>query len=155
MRIFGHTLLAILTLTTLNAAMAGGLMHRYGEALRATRLKRRPLLVVLDSLRHPEPRLRARRYVEDAAQAELLRDYEICHIDVDTEYGRKVADAFGARQFPHTAIIDRTGSVILFRNSGRMETGKWVTTLAAYRSGTREEPPRSRPRMSTGRICFT
>lgn len=155
MRTFVHPLLAILTLTSLNAALAGGLRHRYGEALRATRQKGRPLLVVLDSLRHPEPRLRSGRHVKDTAQADLFRGYEVCHIDVDTEYGQKVADAFGARQFPHTAIIDRTGSVILYRNSGRMDTGQWVTTLAAHRSGTRAEVPRSRPRMSSGRVCFT
>ena len=56
----------------------------------------------------------------EGEQAKLLGAYELCHVDVSTEYGKQVAKAFGATQFPHTAIIDRTGAVVLFKKPGQI-----------------------------------
>ncbi|HMO87352.1 MAG TPA: hypothetical protein PKC18_20775 [Lacipirellulaceae bacterium] len=109
----------------------------YGQALAATRSDQRPLLVVLDIPAKPDAALDENLLAIDGEQAELLAAYELCHVDASTEYGQKVAEAFGATQFPHTAIIDRTGAVVIFKQSGRIGSGQWVETLARYKSGQR------------------
>jgi hypothetical protein len=73
----------------------------------------------------------------DGEQAALLGSYELCHVDVSTEYGKRVAQAFKATQFPHTAIIDRTGAVVLYKKPGAIAESEWSATLAKYQTGER------------------
>ena len=80
----------------------------YGKALEASRADKSPLLVVLDKPNSEEARIEP-ALLGDGKQAEL-RPYRLCHVDVTTEYGQKVAKAFNAKSFPHVAIIDKTGS---------------------------------------------
>ena len=82
----------------------------------------------------------------DETQAALLAPYELCRVDVTTEYGKRVAAAFKVSEFPYTAIIDRTASVILYRKTGRFDTAQWASTLIHYQNG-------DHPRQA--RICFT
>src|SRR6185295_15487382 len=82
----------------------------YGKALEATRSDQRPLLVVLDIPSNPQASLADGLLSTEGDQAKLLASYELCHVDVSTEYGKRVAQAFKATQFPHTTIIDRTGA---------------------------------------------
>lgn len=110
----------------------------YGKALAATRSDQRPLLVVLDNPSDPQAAFDPQLLATDGAQAELLKSYRLCHVDVSTEYGQKVAAAFGATKFPHTAIIDRTGSTVLFKQTGRIGGEQWQSTLAKYQKG--EQP---------------
>jgi hypothetical protein len=109
----------------------------YGKALAATRSDQRPLLVVLDIPSDPKASLDDSLLAAEGQQAALLEAYELCHVDVSTEYGQRVAKAFGARQFPHTAIIDRTGAVVLYKKPGPMAEGEWTATLARYKAGQR------------------
>jgi hypothetical protein len=107
----------------------------YGKALAATRSDQRPLLVVLDIPSNPQASLDNSLLAVDGEQANLLSAYELCHVDVSTEYGKRVAEAFHATQFPHTSIIDRTGSVVLFKKPGAMASTEWNATLAKYQAG--------------------
>ena len=67
----------------------------YGKALEASRADKSPLLVVLDKPNSEEARIEPALLGEDSGkQAELLRPYRLCHVDVTTEYGQKVAKAF-------------------------------------------------------------
>jgi hypothetical protein len=109
----------------------------YGKALAATRTDQRPLLVVLDIPADPQASLDNTLLAVDGDQAKLLEAYELCHVDVSTEYGKRVAKAFGATQFPHTSIIDRTGAVVIFKKPGRMAETEWTSTLAKYQAGDR------------------
>ena len=113
----------------------------YGKALRETRATdERPLLVVLEKSTEPQEKVDAALLAEDdfaSEEAELVRPYERCRVDVSTEYGQRVAKAFGAKQFPYTAIIDKTGSVILYTKSGSVDAKQWKATLATYRDGER------------------
>ena len=68
---------------------------------------------------------------------ELLRPYNLCHVDVSTDYGKKVAEAFKAEDFPYTAIIDKTGSVIIFAKAGKMANEEWQGVLKKFREGDR------------------
>lgn len=111
----------------------------YGKALEATRAGQDPLLVVLDkpgSEAQLEPALLS---VDEATSdtSKLLSPYRLCHVDVTTEYGQKVAKAFHAKQFPHVAIIDKTGSVVIFKKSGQIQQDEWKQILANHKSGER------------------
>lgn len=111
----------------------------YGKALEASRADARPLLIVLDDPSDPAASAEEDQLVAEGEQEELLTAYECCHVDVSTEYGKKVADAFKAEEFPFAAIIDKTGSVVLTKKSGKVSDEEWQTTLATYKSGERSK----------------
>lgn len=117
----------------------------YGKALAATRSDHRPLLIVLDvpsdSATATEDEVTDGKPLETIdEQSELLSAYQRCRIDVSTEYGKKVARLFGAKKFPFTAIIDKTGSVVLCKKTGQLTEEQWHATLATYQKGERKAP---------------
>jgi len=112
----------------------------YGKALAATREGDHPLLVVIDKPgtegSQIDPKLLSQDTIEgDAYKA--VEPYNLCHVDATTEYGQKVADVFHAKTFPYVAIIDKTGSVVLFRKAGNMDATEWDRVLASHKSGER------------------
>jgi hypothetical protein len=107
----------------------------YGQALAATRSDQRPLLVVLDIPSNPQAALDGSLLATEGELGQLLANYELCHVDVSTEYGKRVAEAFKATSFPHTSIIDRTGSVVIFKKPGAIDATEWSTTLAKFQAG--------------------
>jgi hypothetical protein len=109
----------------------------YGKALEASRNGARPLLIVLDNPSDPQAAAEEDQLAAEGEQQELLSAYECCHVDVTTEYGRRVADAFNAQEFPFAAIIDKTGSVVLCKKTGKVSDEEWQQTLAEYKSGER------------------
>lgn len=109
----------------------------YGKALAATRADDRPLLVVLDVPSDEKKAIEDEQLKTDGEQAELLSKYQLCHIDASTEYGQRVAKVFKADKFPFTAIIDKTGSVILTKKQGQLTDTEWNETLSNYKSGER------------------
>ena len=112
----------------------------YGKALEATRSDARPLLVVLDKPATTDARIAPELLSpgQDAAkQLELLRSYELCHVDVTTEYGQKVAQAFNAKAFPYVAVIDKSASVILYSKAGKADSEEWSRMLTAHKTGDR------------------
>ncbi|MEM8863977.1 MAG: hypothetical protein AAGF31_00335 [Planctomycetota bacterium] len=106
----------------------------YGKALAQTRSDDRPLLIVLDNPGAEEQQLGSEVLGEDH---ELLAAYDLCRVNVETEYGKKVADVFGAKSFPYVAIIDKTGSVILHSQAGDISADAWKTTLSKFKTGER------------------
>ncbi len=112
----------------------------YGRALEATRSGQDPLLVVLDKPNSDDARIEPALLSEDNADSDaskLLSPYHLCHVDVTTEYGQKVAKAFHATQFPQVTIIDKTGSVVIFKKSGQIDKDEWDKMLASHKSGER------------------
>ncbi len=112
----------------------------YGDALAETRSNVEPLLVVLDMPQSADARIEPALLSEglgDPEATEQLKGYNLCHVDVSTKYGKKLASVFKATSFPHVAIIDKSGSVVIFKNSGKMSKSEWTTTLASYRNGDR------------------
>jgi uncharacterized protein (DUF1778 family) len=110
----------------------------YGKALEASRADARPLLIVLDNPSDPQAAVEENQLAAEGEQQELLGAYECCHVDVTSEYGKKVADAFKAHEFPFAAIIDKTGSVVLHKTAGKMSDETWQKTLATYKAGERQ-----------------
>lgn len=109
----------------------------YGKALAATRSDQLPLLVVLDNPADAKASIQPELLNANGELGELLKAYRVCRVDVTTEYGKKVAESFKATQFPHTAIIDKTGSVVLFKKPGQIAGDQWRTTLAKFEKGER------------------
>jgi hypothetical protein len=112
----------------------------YAKALKATRDENSPLLVVLDEPNSDNARLQPEllgQQDESTRGIKLLRPYRLCHIDVSTKYGRRVAKAFRAKRFPHVAIIDRTGSTVIFRKTGKIQPKEWEQILETHKSGDR------------------
>ena len=112
----------------------------YGKALQATREGDQPLLVVLDKPNSEDARVEPTLLSEGSISGqpvESLKPYQLCHVDVTSEYGKKVADAFHATSFPHVAIIDKTGSVIIHRQTGKIDAAGWEKMLTEYKAGQR------------------
>lgn len=112
----------------------------YGEALQATKVAQRPLLIVIDQqpkwLAHIEPVSDRKEPVDGA----LLEKYTLCHVDATTAYGKAVAKAFRTSTFPTTVIIDRTGSVQLVKKTGRLSADTLASLLTAHQDGERPAP---------------
>ncbi len=107
----------------------------YGKALAATRSDQRPLLIVLDNPADPKASIEPKLLSSENEQGKLLKSFQLCHVDVTTEYGKRVAAAFKATQFPHTAIIDKTGTTVLYKKPGQIAADEWQTTLAKFEKG--------------------
>jgi len=124
---------------TLSAAVAAPAQWQadYGKALEATRNNDRPLLVVLDDSTKTEAQVAEELLKATGENADLLAAYQLCHVDVSTDYGQKVAAKFGATKFPHTSIIDKTGKVILYKNRGDIAEHQWENALSTYKNGLR------------------
>ncbi len=106
-------------------------LNDYGIAIQAARLAQRPLLVVLEKPDDAEQRL---DFVDGSGQlGELLESYELCRVDVTTEYGQKVAASYGATQFPYSVITDTSCRNILFRGKGKFSLEMWERTLEVYK----------------------
>ncbi len=111
----------------------------YGKALAATRSDDLPLLVVLDKPTEEEARLDPALLGEDTKSGQLvddLRKFQLCHVDVTTEYGQKVADVFHAKKFPYAAVIDRTGSIIVDTRVGKIDANQWNDLVSMHRGGS-------------------
>ena len=80
----------------------------------------RPLLVVLDVPSDPKSAAEPKQLAEEGDYADVLQSYQLCRVDVSSQYGKKVAKAFGANEFPFRAIIDKTGKVILCKKLGKL-----------------------------------
>jgi hypothetical protein len=112
----------------------------YGKALQATRQNDQPLLVVLDKPDSETARIEPDLLSEGSSASESanqLKKYQLCHVDVTSEYGKKVAEAFHVTSFPHVAIIDKTGSVILARKTGKFDAAAWQKLLSKHENGER------------------
>ena len=107
----------------------------YGKALAATRTDDRPLLVVLDDPSDTQATVEGEQLTVKG-----LTSYRLCRIDSSTEYGQKVAKVFNADKFPFTAIIDKTGSVVLHKKQGQSTDAEWNETLTSYKMGERPQP---------------
>jgi len=110
----------------------------YGKALEETRAGQDPLLVVLDKPNSKEARIEPALLSEDKAttsSSKLLKPYRLCHVDVTTEYGQKVAKVFKAKEFPHVAIIDKTGSLVIFKKTGQIDSAEWQKILTSHKTG--------------------
>ncbi len=132
---------AVAAALTGNAQPAADWHADYGDALAETRQDHQPLLVVLDAPSDEAKRLDPALLTAENGAFPLDR-YSLCHIDVTTDYGKKVAEGFKVTEFPHVAIIDNSGSVILERVKGDVTKKDWLAVLNQHAKGQRANPVR-------------
>ncbi len=124
----------------------------YGYSLKMSVAVNRPLLIVLDKPEEEKQRVKPVRFTLDPTEARLLGPYELCHVDVTSPYGKRLAKAFGAKKFPYTAIVDKRGEAIIYQKSGRFRSDEWASVLLTYRDGNRKVRTASR---RVADDCFT
>ena len=107
----------------------------YGKALSATRGNNKPLLIVLDIPSESEKSLSVNQLSESKTNASALASYQLCHVDVSTPYGKSVAKAFQVSTFPHVAIIDKTGSNVIAKKSGKLSSEQFANLLVENQQG--------------------
>ena len=113
----------------------------YGKALEATRAGQDPLLVVLDKPDSKEARVEPALLSEDNASSDNFEAAEPvsavpCRC-FDGIRSKGCQAAFKAKEFPHVAIIDKTGSVVIFRKTGQIKDDEWKEILTKNKSGER------------------
>jgi hypothetical protein len=112
----------------------------YANAKVQAAAEHRPLLVVLEDSANPQGRFDQQGLASQDSQVELLNHFRLCRMDVKTEYGKRVAEAFGAKQFPFTAITDKSAQYITFQAGGTMSADQWQQTLATRKDGELVSP---------------
>jgi hypothetical protein len=127
---------SILVSAVIGAAPAEGPWNSdYATALQSARSSQKPLLVVLHKPSEPKQAVQQVAFSDDSEQAALLKNYELCQIDVGTPEGEAVAKAFGAKSYPYTVITNKTAKKVIFRKAGAFSDGQWSTTLVNYKEG--------------------
>ena len=131
----------------------------YHNALKEARSKQKALVVVLENSENPAEAFNQSALGSDKKVASLLGKYELCRIDVSTDYGKKIAAAFGANEFPVTVVSDAKCKVIRHRKVGSPTVKVWRTMLAQNArprpNQTSQSPIRYQYRPSASRVCYT
>jgi hypothetical protein len=139
MRVLLMAVLAMVGLAvSANSSEAAGNLRwsdHYANAKVQAASEQRPLLVVLENPEDPAGRFNSDQFAGDDAQRELLGHFQLCRMDVTTDYGKRVAAAFGAKKFPFTAITDKSARYITFQAAGPMTSEQWQQTLSSRMEG--------------------
>lgn len=143
-------LFAVIALGNARSVQAEGWFADYHEAKTASVVAGTRLLVVLDDPTQPQHSVEQVSTMTSAVEAELLKPYTTCRIDVSTEKGKEMASKFRATEFPYTAVIDKAGKFIVYKNQGKYSNSEWVSMLLSY---AKEELPTQAAASDAN--CFT
>ena len=113
--------------------------RHYADAKRAAQTSKRPMVVVLENPTSPQEKLDVRKLSDTDRSILRQENFELCRVDVNTNYGKRVAEAFGAKSFPYTAVTDDESRKIVFRKAGQMSKLDWTVALAKSRIGGEAE----------------
>jgi len=129
----GLAFLAVVFAASSLSAGESAWMENYEQSLKFASGVSRPLLVVFD---RSGTQLHPVSFVHDneveSSKMELLEKYVVCRIDVDTEYGDRIAGAFEVSEFPHALIIDSKDKRILHQKKGKLSDREWTTMLTKF-----------------------
>lgn len=114
------------------APMSDHWTSNYASALQAARLQQRPLLVILENPNNPDQRVEELKPGDGTEMGNLLLKYELCRVDVTTDYGQKVAEVYDATALPCTVITDKSCRIVMFRGFGQYTPEMWSSTLEFY-----------------------
>ena len=102
----------------------------YRNAKQAAQSSERPMVVVLENLENTGQQLDTDKLGDVNRDRLRSKQFELCRVNVNTAYGKLVAEAFGAKQFPYTAVTDEKSKWIVFRKAGPMSQLDWSDALA-------------------------
>lgn len=126
------------------AQVKAEVLTNYSDALKEAKQEGRPLLVMLVKGSSDSNLTKFADLTKSEKDGKVVSVYKVCSVDVDTEYGQKVAKAFKAQSFPHTVIIDKTASVQIFKKTGTMSYDEFRSVLVENQSGRRRLFARAR-----------
>ena len=129
----GLASLLLLAISTGVQAAELNWLTNYSDALKLARTQARPLLLVI-SQEDLLPASGDEVISDQAAQPshDLLDAYVLCRIDASSGYGKRVAEAYRVTEFPHSVIIDKTTTRILYSKAGQATDDAWKATLTKY-----------------------
>lgn len=122
---------SVVTSPSEKAALQWG--DHYGSAKKVAQATKRPLLVVLENPAKVTEKIDEATLHEKDRQAIAKQRFELVRVNVNTDYGKRVAAAFGATEFPYTAVTDGRSVNIVYRKAGQMTTKDWTLALAKSR----------------------
>ena len=137
-RVKGVDLMQLMLIAVLAATTGGQSLEwsrHYANAKTQAAAEQRPLLVVVEDSTSPNGRFAVDQLASKKSHVDLLKKYRLCRMDINTAYGRRVAEAFDADTFPMTVITDKTTQYITFRAHGSMNPELWQRTLASRAAG--------------------
>ena len=122
-------LVTIMATSTVAVTTTDGLewSTHYGKAKSQATVARRPLVVVIEDPSDASKRMD--NEILATSTLEKLNEYQLCRVDASTPYGKRVAEAFGAKQLPFTAITDRKVRQITYRKVGQMSPEQWASAV--------------------------
>ena len=103
----------------------------YGEVKRIAAQKKMPVVLLLEDPSKPSTSFTEKELASNPEQVRLLQNYQLCRIDVTSNYGKSVAKSFKATSFPYTIMLDRSASYITLRKGEKMTPNQWASTLLA------------------------
>ena len=102
----------------------------YDSAKQVAQASARPLVVVLENPTKTAEKVDETKLTSQDRQKLEKEKFELVRVDVSTDYGKRVAAAFGATKFPYTAVTDDCSKQIVFRKAGQMSETDWTLALA-------------------------
>lgn len=127
---FGLMVLAASSATT-NSGTQKNLEWKkhYEVAKQRAQAAKRPLVVVIEDPT-TEQKLDEESLGDESREILLKEDFELVRVNARTNYGKRVAQAFGAKRLPYTAVTNEMSNRIVFRKAGRMSKTDWTLALA-------------------------
>ena len=101
----------------------------YEAAKQSAQAAKRPLVVVIEDP-SAEEKLDEESLSKDSRDILVQEDFELVRVNAATDYGKRVAAAFGAKKLPYTAVTNEMSSKIVFRKAGRTSKTDWTLALA-------------------------
>ena len=106
----------------------------YGKALKEVERQDKPLFIVFDKVDSDLGKAVASdEFLNESVEHALSADYVRMFVDVESELGRKLAEQFGATEFPRLVVIDRSADWQVYRKSGKHSANEVQSLLARYR----------------------
>lgn len=116
--------------TTNQAKVELNWKKHYDVAKRNAQANQRPLVVVLENPTSTNEKIDESKLCGLNRETISKNKFELVRVDVNTDYGKRVAAAFGATKFPYTAVTDERSIHIVYRKAGQMSDRDWRVALA-------------------------
>jgi hypothetical protein len=106
----------------------------YGRAIKAVEEQDKPLFIVFDKVDSDLGRMVASaEFVSSEVERTLAADYVRMFVDVETEDGLRLAEQFGAAEFPRIVVIDRSTNWQAYRRSGSHSATELLSVVTRFR----------------------
>lgn len=106
----------------------------YATALQEVEHQDKPLFIVFDRVESDAGRMVASdQFMNEHVERALAADYIRLFVDVESEWGKILAEQFGATEFPRLVVIDRSRNWQVYRRSGSHSANEVLSILDRYR----------------------